>query len=47
MLAQRITNYSLEFNLLSQCQYGFRENYSTITAIADIFMINFSAIMIT
>ena len=27
----------LKFNLLSQCQYGFREGYSTTSAIADIY----------
>ena len=37
LLAQRITNYLLKFNLLSQCQYGFREGYSTTSAIADIY----------
>ena len=27
----------LKFNLLSQCQYGFREGYSTTSAIEDIY----------
>ena len=31
-LAQRITNYLLKFNLLYQCQYEFREGYSTTIA---------------
>ena len=36
ILAQRITNYLLKFNLLSRCKFGFQEGYSTTIAIADI-----------
>jgi len=37
LVAQRVTKYLTKFQLLSECQYGFREGYSTTTAIADIY----------
>ena len=37
VVAQQITNYLLKFNLLSECQLGFREGFSTTTTIANIY----------
>jgi len=41
LIAQKVTKYQKKFQLLSKCQYGFREGYSTTTttttAIADIY----------
>jgi len=46
LIAQRVTKYFKKFQLLSECQYGFRERYSTTTVIADIYD-EFCAIVIT
>lgn len=37
LIAKRITHYLMKFNLLTDCQFGFREGYSTNTAIIDIY----------